>query len=204
MKTIAVDIDDVLAASAEGFAEYSNQQWGHTLTAEDFSENFSIPWGVEMDEALQRVNVYLQSGAHGRFKHKNDALPVLEQLKQRFKLIAVTSRRAILKPETEVWMQQYFPGIFSDVVYAGIFDKTQTHNAHQRLAHTKAQILTELKANYLIDDHPKHCLGAAEVGIPSLLFGDYAWNRDIKDLPKNVSRAKTWADVEDYFSHVES
>jgi hypothetical protein len=52
--------------------------------------------------------------------------------------------------------------------------------------------------NYLIDDQIKHCIGASGVGVKSLLYGDYPWNRDV-NLPKSVERVSSWKEVEDYF-----
>lgn len=39
MKTIAVDLDDVLSASVPGFVAYSNKRWGTTLTLDDYDED---------------------------------------------------------------------------------------------------------------------------------------------------------------------
>jgi 5'(3')-deoxyribonucleotidase len=197
---IAVDIDDVMAAGAAGFIKYSNETWGHTLTVEDFDENFAVAWGVSIEEAMRRVTQYLESGAHGRFDPLVEALPVLKRLAAKYELIIVTSRRLIIKPETDAWIAKHFPNIFSKIVYAGIYDNSNKDDVHHRLKHTKADVLKDLGADYLIDDQPKHCLGAAEAGVTCLLFGDYKWNRDITDLPKNVVRTKTWKQVEEYFN----
>ncbi|HSX16618.1 MAG TPA: hypothetical protein VLH86_00770 [Patescibacteria group bacterium] len=199
-QTIAVDIDDVLAAGSEGFATFSNERWGTNITAEDYTENFGLAWGVPLEEALKRVDEYLASGAHGRFRHFDDALPVLQRLAKRYKLVVVTSRRVFLKPETDAWVERHFPGIFEEIRYAGFFEKSDASNVHARLQHTKAELLKELGADYLIDDQPKHCYGAAAVGVTSLLFGEYKRNRDIKELPAGVIRAKSWSEVGRYFN----
>ncbi|HJQ08525.1 MAG TPA: hypothetical protein VJ836_03545 [Candidatus Saccharimonadales bacterium] len=39
-RIIAVDIDDVLSASAEGFVVFSNKQWGTRLTLDDYTEDW--------------------------------------------------------------------------------------------------------------------------------------------------------------------
>ncbi len=195
---IAVDIDDVIAAGSEGFAEFSNQRWGTHLTASDYDEDFTSVWGLPLQESLQRVDEYLASGVHGRLRHFDDASPILQKLAERFELIVVTSRRSILKPETDAWIERHFPAIFSRVVYAGIFDQLD-HDGRERLQHTKAEILRELKATYLIDDQPKHCLAAAEAGVTSLLFGEYRWNREVLLPSSGVTRVKNWQQVGEFF-----
>jgi uncharacterized HAD superfamily protein len=199
-KTIAVDIDDVLSRSAEGFIAFSNQQWGHSLSPDDYQEEWAVVWGVPLEEALKRSIVYHASGAVGNYQPHEAALPVLQRLAKHYKLVTVTSRREILKPETDRWIELHFPGIFQELHYAGIWDKELTgKNVQQTLKRSKADLLRQIRADYLIDDHPKHCLGAAEAGIPAILFGTYSWNRGIKDLPKNVTRALTWDDIARYF-----
>ncbi len=199
-KIIAVDIDDVIAAQVEGMLEYSNQRWGHKLTEEDYDEDFAAMWGVSMEEALRRVEEYLDSGAHGKFRHYPDSIPVLQKLAKRFDLILITSRRQKeLRAETEDWLERFFPDLFKQLVFAGIWDNTNSGDARQRAQHTKADRLKEIGADYLIDDQPKHCLGAVEVGVESLLFGDYPWNRRLGRLPEGVVRVFSWKAVEEYF-----
>jgi hypothetical protein len=49
-----------------------------------------------------------------------------------------------------------------------------------------------------IDDQPKHCVAAADIGIKALLFGEYSWNRT-DTLPVGVARVKDWVAVLQYF-----
>jgi uncharacterized HAD superfamily protein len=199
-KTIAVDIDDVLARSAEGFIAFSNKQWGHALQPEDYQEEWAVVWGVPLEEALERSIVYHASGVVGNYQPHEAAMPVLKRLAKHYRLVAVTSRREILKPETDRWMERHFPGVFQELHYAGIWDRHLTgDNVQQALAHTKAEIVREIGADYLIDDQPKHCIGAAEAGAKVVLFGDYKWNRELRELPKNVVRAHHWDEVAEYF-----
>lgn len=199
-KTIAIDIDDVLSHSAEGFVAFSNERWGMQLSPDDYHEEWEVVWGVSLEEALQRSIEFITSGAFGEFLPREAALPVLKRLAKHYKLVVLTSRRSILKPETDQWIERHFPGIFSEVHYAGIWDRDLTHETvSQAITHTKAELCRELGADYLIDDQPKHCVGAAEAGIKSILFGDYKWSRDLKVLPAHVVRAHHWDEVAEYF-----
>lgn len=200
-KTIAVDIDDVLARSAEGFVAFTNQRWNMRLSPDDYREEWAVVWGVPLAEALRRSEEYHASGAAGRYEPHQTALPVLRQLSKKYKLVAVTSRRAILRPETDQWMERHFPGVFKDLYYAGIWDRKLSGQrvVGQALAHTKAEICREIAADFLIDDQIKHCVGAAEAGLTALLFGDYGWNRAPGHLPARVVRVRGWNDVAEYF-----
>ncbi|HKU19235.1 MAG TPA: hypothetical protein VJP80_08315 [Candidatus Saccharimonadales bacterium] len=195
-QTIAVDIDDVLARSAEGFAAFSNQQWGGTMTADQYTEEWAVAWGVDLDEALRRAEEIHELDVFGRYAYFEEAVPVLRGLKKKFNLVAATSRRAIIRSGTDAWLQRHFPDIFRAVHYAGMWDSNK--DVAHKLKQTKAELCKEIGADYLIDDQLKHCLAVADAGVTSLLFGDYSWNRQ-SILPKNVIRVHTWQQVKEYF-----
>lgn len=198
-KTIAVDIDDVLSASAEAFIAFSNKQWGHTLSVDDYLEEWAVVWQVDLDEAARRSDLIHTYGDTLIASHRvyDDAYSVLKRLRDRFNLIIVTSRRKVMQSATEKWIDQYFPDIFSAIHYAGIWDSEK--HISEMVKATKADLCLELGADYLIDDQPKHCIAAAHAGIPSILFGDFKWNRyDI--VSTGVTRIHSWKEVERYFN----
>jgi 5'(3')-deoxyribonucleotidase len=191
---IALDIDDVLSHSAKSVVEYTNERWGYDLTIDDFSEQFGEMWQVDHAEAERRWMEYLESGQMARYDALIDAAPVVRKLGERYRIIAVTSRREMLLDLTREWVGRNYPGLVEKIISAGIYGKNR-ENAH---ALTKADILQEIGAAYLIDDMPKHCNGAAGVGVQAVLFGDYKWGREA-ELAKGVVRCKDWAAVQEYF-----
>lgn len=193
-KTIAVDVDDVLAANAEGFIKFSNERWGTKLTAQDFQEDLQKLWGVEHDEAQRRLMAFAESDAVSAYNYFEDARPVLENLKKRYRLVIVTSRRNLLKKATAEWLNIRFDGIFQEIHHSGFFD-SMDQNAHLL---NKGDLCRQIGADYLIDDHLKHCQAASEVGVKSLLFGNYSWNK-AESLPPGVTRVSNWQAVLDYF-----
>jgi uncharacterized HAD superfamily protein len=194
--TIGIDIDDVLSASAEGFVSYSNQRYGLQLVPEDYTEDWRQVWRVDLAEAEQRANDFHESGVVSDYLAVAGAQPVLRSLKERYRLIAVTSRRNSIAAHTLDWLDRHYPDTFEDVVFAGIFDATKLHV--DMLRQTKADILRQHLASYLVDDQLKHCLAAAQAGIASVLFGDYSWNQ-ANSLPEGVTRCASWAAVLEYF-----
>lgn len=200
-QTIAIDIDDVLSRSAEGFIAFSNRRWGMRLSPEDYQEEWAVVWGVSLDEAVQRSIDFYASGIVGEYEPYESAMPVLRRLSKRFKLVAVTSRREILKPETDSWMAKHFPGIFQELYYAGIWDRQLTQaNVQETLASTKATLCTQIGVEYLIDDQLKHCISAAKDGVKAILFGDYKWNRFEHRLLEGITPASSWTEVREYFN----
>jgi len=194
-QVIAVDVDDVLSASASGFAAFSNRRWGAGVTADDYDEDWAKFWKVPLEVALQRREEAHASGVFGDYATVDKAVDVLSRLKTDYDLIVVTSRQLKLKPETDAWIARHFPNIFSAVHYAGIWDTQDVKNA---LRQHKAGICQQLGADFLIDDQLKHCIGAAECGMRALLFGNYKWNR-ADNLHENITEVHTWDEVGEYF-----
>jgi uncharacterized HAD superfamily protein len=194
---IAVDIDDVLAASATGFIDWTNKKFGTHLTIEDYDEHWATVWKVERAEADRLSDEYHGSGYANDFAIFGEAKEVLEELKQRFTLILVTSRKRVLQKLTEEWINKHFPNIFRDCVFCGFYDVPEVYGIHL----TKTDFLKNIQADYFIDDQLKHVESAAEAGIPALLFGDYLWNRK-DNLHKNIVRVKNWREVFEYFKSV--
>ena len=199
-RIIAVDIDDVLSGSAAGLAKYSNERWNADVAAEDYDEDWAKFWRVSPEEAIRRADELHEAGVFGRHDPIAEALPAVIELKKHYKLIVVTSRRRRLQAETEAWLDRNFPGVFSEVHYAGFFDNdASAHDVKKALVQHKADLCRELGANYLIDDQLKHCIAAADCGVQALLFGNYRWNRMDK-LPKGITEVHGWEDVRRYFN----
>ncbi|SRR6266568_692516 len=154
---------------------------------------------VPLEEGVKRAGELHDAGLFGSYVAIDQALPVLQSLKGRYDLIIVTSRRQRIKPETDVWLAQNFPGIFSAVHYVGFYDKDKPTDVRKGLVQHKAALCRELGADYLVDNQLKHCLGAAECGVEASLFGNYRWNRAAEKLPEGVAEVHNWNEVKNYF-----
>lgn len=193
-KIIAVDIDDVLAAETEFIISYSNKRWGHTLNLDDYEEDWRSMWGLTHEETEQRAAELHVPGIVSQYRLLEDAHGVLESLAKRYDLVILSSRRASVRAETEEWLTANFGDLFVAKHYTGFYD-TGKPGGHLQ---TKSEHSKQIGADYIIDDQPKHCFAAAEVGIEAVLFGDYGVSRGLK-LPKGVTRCKDWAAVGKYF-----
>ncbi len=195
-KTIAVDLDDVLSVNVPAFLSFSNQKWGTSLTIDDFHEDWATMWKVDHKEVIDRIKQMDEIQLFRHYEPIKDAGSVLNKLSMRYKLVIATSRRKSIIKDTEDWINQYFPGIFEEVHSAGIWDdETKRSGAHLK---TKANLVEQIGADYLIDDQPKHCLSAVKAGVKTILYGDYPWNREVQNI-MGIARAHNWHEVESYF-----
>jgi uncharacterized HAD superfamily protein len=192
---IAVDIDDVIAAHAPAFVEYSNKKYGTHLTLDDYQDHWGKVWKVDYSETENRAVEYHKSGFIATYGVEDGALDVLKKLKSKFRLIILSTRRQSINQLTYNWIDKYYPGIFDDIIFAGFFDNPTENSINM----TKAELAKQIRADYLIDDQLKHCKAAADIDIKVLLFGDYPWNQD-EELPSNIKRVKNWQEVLNYFN----
>lgn len=196
-KTIAVDIDDVLAANAEGFVAFSNKKWGTSLVVDDYDEHWAEMWGITYEEENQRRDEVIGTKLFTSYRFFEEAKPALKELSKEYELVVVSSRSKMIAKDTIEWINNHFENIFTEIHFAGIWDDLEKSTA-DKLKLTKGEICRQIGADFLIDDQPKHCIAAAEAGITALLFGEYKWTKT-DNLPKNVAKVKNWHEVLEYF-----
>ncbi len=193
---IAIDVDDVIAANAKAFIEYSNQKFDTNLTIDDYQEHWGEVWKVEYNEGEERAVEYIDSGHIATYGMIEGAREALLQLKKHFELIVLTTRRNSVKQLTKDWLEKYYPDVFDDFIFTGFFDSPTKDSINM----TKAELAKSIRADYLIDDQLKHIMAASEIGIKGLLFGNYSWNKT-DNLPKNVTRVTDWQQILIYFEN---
>lgn len=195
-KTIAVDIDDVLSDTATGFTEFSNKYFGTDLKPSDWQEHWGEMWQVDHAEVDRRAAIYHTSGTAGKLKHAEEAKPVLMNLKDRYRIILITSRSNAIQEITRRWVKHHYGNIFDDIRFAEIYEGPLNEDMFHM---TKADLFASNNVDFVVDDQLKHCLAAEKLGIEALLFGDFPWNQ-ATELPNGVTRCKDWPAVLEYFN----
>lgn len=189
-KSIAFDVDDVLASHVESFVVFSNETYGTNLTMEDYSDDWPKLWGVAGDEVNKRALEFQTIQRIAAFTVKDDAQMALEQLKTKYDLYVITARRQHLVDTSIDWINRHFPNVFKEIHFVPMWEPNNKI--------TKSDICKKIGADYLVDDLPRHCNIAADAGIKAILFGNYAWNRNEK-IVDNVTRCKDWNKLLQYF-----
>lgn len=98
------------------------------------------------------------------------AFETLQKLKIEFDLHIVTSRQFAIQDLTLKWVDQHFPGIFSEVHFGN-------HYSREGKVRSKPEICRDIGAVLLIDDSLQYAMHCYKADIPVLLFGEYAWNQ---------------------------
>jgi uncharacterized HAD superfamily protein len=113
--TIAIDVDDVLAANAEGFAKFSNERWGTSLTPDDYDEHWAEMWGVDHEEMMERRRQIVEQKVFTSYRFFDEAKDVLTKLAKKYRLVILTSRTADISDDTTDWVNSYFGELFANI-----------------------------------------------------------------------------------------
>jgi len=191
-KSIAIDVDDVLADHAEAFIVFSNKNYGTNLSLGNYSDQWADIWiDVDDEEVHRRAMEFLTLETVYSFQPKSGAVEVLRKLSSNADLYIVTARPSHLTDITVKWMDKYFAGIFKGIHMVPIWEPNNVV--------TKADICKQIGAKYLIDDNVEHCNIAIDGGITSILFGNYYWNNDLV-TNDGITRCNDWQQVAKYFN----
>eukprot|EP00600_Ochromonadales_sp_CCMP1393_P006042 CAMPEP_0174974902 /NCGR_PEP_ID=MMETSP0004_2-20121128/12127_1 /TAXON_ID=420556 /ORGANISM="Ochromonas sp., Strain CCMP1393" /LENGTH=256 /DNA_ID=CAMNT_0016225657 /DNA_START=3 /DNA_END=773 /DNA_ORIENTATION=- len=178
---LAVDVDEVLAYFIPSLAVFhnetyrtSNAEGGHAeiLTSDSFhSYEFCNVWGGTMEESYIKMEAFFES-VH--FKERIEPIPyaleVLLELKEVYDLHVVTSRQHKIEALTLQWIDRHFPGVFTSIHFGN-------HYSREGKSRSKPDMCREIGAVLLIDDSLVYATQCHRVGIPVVLFGQYAWNQ---------------------------
>lgn len=195
-KTIAVDVDDVLADEKEDVRKFINKRYNLRHTPEDYmieapyGRYFEKVWGVDSEKGLEMYEAYFNAGIKAKHKPVAGAVEAISKLKKKYNFVVVTSRGDRSFEFTLSWLEEHFPKVFEEVAFVPLWSKDKEV--------TKAVICKEIGASYLIDDNAEHCNLAQEAGVQAFLFGEYGWNRNV-EVGKNVVRIRNWREVVEYF-----
>jgi uncharacterized HAD superfamily protein len=195
--TIAVDIDDVLFDEHKSIRTFINQTYGLKLTPKDFAIEgpywgfWGKVWGVDEETSRKWFDAYVKSGAKTKPTFVPGAIDSIGRLSEHHELVIISARDTPNHQATHVWLDKHFPNTFKSVEFVVAW--------YSDMKASKAAIAKEIGAAYLIDDCLSHCKDAADMGITTVLFGDYGHSRAYQGDHPLITRAYTWQEVEEFF-----
>lgn len=186
--TIAIDLDEVLAPFVPDLMLWYNKKYQCNFQYEQFTTyDFSKIWGGTKEQAAEICDVFHNSRNIENIQPIVNAVKALTLLKEKFKLILVTSRPLQHTDYTHAWINYHFPNIFSDIILCNHWTKIGQ-------SIKKSEVCKIVNAQYFIDDLPFYIEDVASCDIKSLLFGNYPWNATTVSH-KNAQRVSGWDNV---------
>jgi uncharacterized HAD superfamily protein len=184
---IGVDIDEVIAETINAVIAFHNEAYGTTLKKADFSSyDCHEIWGGTEEEAILKWHEFFETDHFTSISPIAGAYPALLALKQKgHELFAITARQHLIAKQTEDWVDEYFPDIFSGIYFGN-------RSGLEGIKRKKSDMCTELGITILIEDDLHHANDCVKHGIEVFLF-DKPWNQ--KELPNNAQRVHSWSDI---------
>ncbi len=187
MAIIAVDCDEVLVQTARYFVDAYNQSFSTRVDFENqHLQEATGSWQArDDDELLERLEALRDTPAYRDIAISSEDVAVLKRLAAEHELHLITARQPREEDDTRAMIERDAPGVFTDLHFVGFTG-------------SKGAVISEIGADFLIDDSERHLRAAVQAGLSAkgaLLFGDYPWNRDAL-LDGGMARCATWRDVE--------
>lgn len=200
MKTrIAIDIDEVLADTMTALRLLVNKRFGLSLSDADyripgdFNGYFTYVWECNKVGDFVRFEDIRREMAvdQSHVKPMRGAKNALNKLSKNYDIVLVTSRFEDWEGATKIWLKNTFGNLHSEIYFV--------HHDRRDQLPTKGEVCRQIGAQWLIDDNPAYCRSATELGVETILFGDYGWQTGDLSL---YTRCRDWTAVLEHFDNV--
>lgn len=187
MAIIAVDCDEVLVQTARYFVDTYNAKFGTRVDFENqHLQEAGGAWQArDDDELLARLEALRDTPEYRSTAIAPEDVAVLRRLATQHELHLITARQPREEDDTRSMIDRDAAGIFTDLHFVGFTG-------------SKGAVVSEIGADFLVDDSERHLRAAVEAGLPangSILFGNFPWNRNA-ELLDGTTRCATWLEVE--------
>lgn len=180
-------MDDVLFDINPGILNHFNRLHGTNHRADQVKDFFLEKMlGLTKEEMQEFLMSFYDSSDHHNgdlIKGSKDGIGLIKK----YDLILITARLESVRIPTEKWLQQHFPGAFSQTHLLGMYA-----GSHKK--RSKGEVAKELGIQLFIDDSLTNALDIVSYGIPVILL-DKLWNQAV--LPPNVYRVHSWTEIVD-------
>ena len=163
MNRIAIDIDEVLVPFLNPMARYHKQKSGIQKTdTPKYSYVYRDIFNVTEEESQKMVREFYKSGHFKVLKPIRGSQRAMWSLRHNVeKMYIVTGRQDVIRKETELWVDHFFPGIFDDIILTNSYTPNEVK---------KVDICRALNIGLLIDDNKAICDECIESGMSALNF----------------------------------
>ncbi|PID87583.1 hypothetical protein CSB07_00700 [Candidatus Gracilibacteria bacterium] len=189
-KIIAIDCDEVLAASFQYFLDYFDIRKKDGKKAKFSDLKYYIfcrndGFLGENEEYIEKfIKLYLDDEKNLKLPPVSGALEGIKKLKKfGKKLYIITARQEFLKNYTKSWLGKYFGEVFEDIIFC--------NHEGGGVYKDKSQICKEVGATLLIEDNLDYALECSEKGVEVILF-EKPWNSWRKETNSKIFKVKGW------------
>jgi 5'(3')-deoxyribonucleotidase len=188
-KIIWVDLDEVLAELLDYVLDYNNNKIGSYLIKRDEIKDYYIHKIKDLDISSQQAIDWFRKPMLEDIQ-KCNILPIvwakeklLELKWQWYKLVVLTARiEEIFWEYTKIWLNNHFPDIFDDIIFADHF-----HANHKE----KSDLCLEYWIDIMIEDNIDYANWISKVWVKTYLL-EKPWNSWQEDYHGDIIKIKSW------------
>jgi 5'(3')-deoxyribonucleotidase len=163
---IAIDIDEVLAPFLS-----TMKRWRPPRVYVPLKHRYMYReiYKISEKESAKMVRDFYDSKQFMNMSPIKNSVDAMLELKKNNKLYIVTGRQEVVRDKTQSWIQENFPGIFSDVIMTNSFTTDEV---------SKSDVCKMLNIGLMIDDNMAVCQDCMAQKIAAVNFiGDpvYPW-----------------------------
>ena len=163
MNRVAIDIDEVLVPFLNPMARYHKQKSGIQKTdTPKYSYVYRDIFNVTEEESQKMVQEFYKSGHFQVLKPIRGSQMAMRSIRHSAeKMYIVTGRQDVVRKDTELWIDYFFPGIFDDIILTNSYTPNEVK---------KVDICQALNIGIIIDDNKSICDECVESGMTALNF----------------------------------
>jgi len=165
-QVIAVDLDEVLFPFVKPFfEEHFNPKFGTNYIEDDiFTYELENVVGKTREEVISEIDIFYKSGALERILPFNNAAEIIDFLRIKYALHAVTARPDFIREETQQSLQMHFP----KNSFQAIHFTNQYHGGSE--IREKVDICKLIGAIAIVEDSYRNAIQCADSGMKAFLL----------------------------------
>ena len=186
---IGVDCDEIIFPFLVNHCIFLNDKYHINLDSNNFhSYDFWKEYNWTREEAMRDLDEFTSTPEFMRIQPIPQSREGIRELKRLDDLFIITSRPEDLRVKTEEWLNTYFNGLFSKLVFG---DPSSTcHLKHI----SKRQRCKENNVRLHLEDNYDYAIDISQ-DIPVLLFNK-PWNSyDSTNHARNITRVNSWEEA---------
>jgi len=158
MNRIAIDVDEVLVPFLSPMARFHKKK----IEKPKYSYVYRDIFGITEEESQKMVQEFYKSPHFQVLKPIRGSQRAMYSIRRKAeKLYIITARQDIVRKDTELWIDYFFPDIFDDIIFTNSYTPNEIK---------KVDICRALNIGLIIDDNKTTCDECIASGMNALNF----------------------------------
>ncbi len=183
-------MDSVIADINPQLVAFHNTRYGTNHTVVDYDGyDLKEPWSTDYEGVLKKVNEFYDSEFLDNTIPVEGSIEGLSYLSTKYEPVLITARPPRIENKTRSWLNKYFPNVFKHAIHTNLITENKS------ISKSKSQVCKDFDIEIMIDDVLTYAHDCAREDIRVFLL-EQPWNAKATKLHANITRLKSWKDVQ--------